>query len=816
VDNVHTEEKKREISETKKKTIWLKLVAFHVGHPYFNLAWITLGTLFFIFQLFGLKITTDFFQLYPPNHPYIQLYKQYRIMFGTANVLSMAVEVKKGDIYNAETLKKIDRLTRDILAIKGVNSYQVISITHPKLKNITVGSMGVDVRPLTWPRFPETTDELMRFKEKIYSNEGIRGIYVSPNDKATLIQAGFWEEGVDLNNLYKEMMKLKEREEDSNHRIYITGYPMLYAWITHYKPELYMIFFVTLVVMTALLWWYFRSFMGIFIPLISAIISAIWGLGFAATLKINIDPLILVIPLLLSARALSHSVQSMERYHEEFARVGEKKEAIVFAYGYLYKPGILGTICDGLGVLTIAVATIPLMRNLAMYGSFWVLSIYVSSIVLHPVLVSLLPPPRAKHIDRAKLATLDLDAAVEEVRKITVRPGDKIYLKIGHFLIALTQGNRKWVVSSLALVLLFGGAYISRTYLKVGDTSAGKAILYNNHPYNISGDYINKNFLGANQMIVIAEGKKPGAMANAGSLKLIEDFALYSYSIPAVGGAVTITDIMKRLFRTYHDGNPKWSVLPETKVDLAQMFFILGSNMAPGELDRFVSVPDYTNATVTIYFKDYNNRIIHDAIDSAKNYIQEHPLDEMRFRLAGGIIGILASVNEEVEWSYWMNMLLIFSLTFMFCWWAYRTWLGAIVLFIPLLLSQVLCDLLMLALGIDMNINSLPICSVGVGIGVDYGIYVLARLAEEYQFSNGDYDRARYLAITSTGKAVIFTASTLVLSIFFFIFSTFKFQADMAILLCFLLVANMVGALAVLPALVSVVGPERLLAKYRV
>ena len=808
----HTE---RSIAK-KEKTIWLRLVAFHVGHPYLNLAWILLGTAFFILQLPKLKITTDFFQLYPPKHPYIQLYKQYRSMFGTANVMTMGIEVKEGDIYNTETLKKVDRLTKNILAIKGVNPYQVISITHPKVKNITVGEFGVDTRPLMWPRVPQTDDELMRFKEKVYSNEGIRGFYITPDDRSTLIQAGFWEEGVDLDNLFKEVTKLKEKEEDGNHTIYVTGYPMLYAWIAHYKPQLYRIFFVTIIVLTALLWWYFRSVMGIFVPLISAIISAIWGLGFAATLRINLDPLVLVIPLLLSARALSHSVQSMERYHEEFARVGEKKEAIVFAYGYLYKPGILGTLCDGLGVLTIAVATIPLMRNLAIYGCFWVLSIYVSSIVLHPVLVSLLPPPRAKHIDKEKLAALDTGTAAEEVRKITARPGDRVYLAIGHILIALTRGSRKWVVSVLALVLLFGGAYISRTHLKVGDTSAGKAILYGDHSYNIAGDFINKNFLGASQMVVIAEGTKPGAMTEADSLKLVDDFSVYSYGINAVGGAVTITDIIKRLFMMFHDGDPKWGVLPEERSHLSQVFYLMGASMAPGEMDRFISTPEYTNATITMYFKEYNNEIIHNAIAQAKKYIDEHPLEQMKFRLAGGIIGILASVNEEVEWSYWMNMLLIFSSIFAFCWWAYRTWLGAVVLFIPLILSQVLCDLLMLALGIDLNINSLPICSVGVGIGVDYGIYILSRLAEEYQFSNGDYEKAKYLAITSTGKAVIFTASTLVLSILFFIFSSFKFQADMAILLCFLLVANMIGALAVLPALVSVVGPKRLLEKYRV
>ncbi len=802
--------------EVREKTIWLKLVEFHVNHAYLMLFLIALGSVYFAYQIGGINIKTDFFQLYPPKHPYIQLYKEYRAMFGTANVMSLMVEVKDGDIYNKATLSKVDRITMHLLETKGVNPMQVISITHPRLKDIRVGSNGIDVLPLMHPRIPETPLEERLLKKKVYTNDSIRGIWISPDDKATVIQAGFWEEGVDLGALWERMIALQKQEEDSNTKIHITGYPMLYAWIAHYTPQMYTVFIVTAIVLTLLLWLYFRTLMGVFLPIASALISALWGLGFAAALNINLDPLVLVIPLLLSARALSHSVQAMERYHEEYAISEDKMGAIIRAYGYLYKPGILGLLTDGLGVLTIAVATIPLMRNLAVYGSFWVLTIYVSSIVLSPVLASLLPPPRAKHVDREKLASLGEDASHEELRELTARPGDKFYLKISHALIAMTEGNRKWMVFTAVVLIMVVGGYLAESRLKVGDVSAGKAILYPDHEYNIAYDKVNKEFLGVSQMIVIAEGSKERAMVHSDSLRLIDNMATGSLNIPAVGGAMTITDIIKRISRMYHDQYPKWGIVPNEPSHVGQMFFLIGGSMAPGELDRLISTPSYTNATITIYFREHNNQVIKDAISYLKTYIEENPAEQMKFRLVGGILGILAAVNEEVEWSYWINMALIFGLTFLFCWIAYRSWLGAMVLAIPLLLCQILCDMLMLILGIDMNINSLPVAAIGVGVGVDYGIYVLSRLSEEYQFSNGDFEKARYLAITSTGKAIIFTATTLVLSIIFFAFASFKFQAEMAILLSFLLVANMVASLAVLPSLVSIIGPDRILPKYKV
>jgi predicted RND superfamily exporter protein len=304
-------------------------------------------------------------------------------------------------------------------------------------------------------------------------------------------------------------------------------------------------------------------------------------------------------------------------------------------------------------------------------------------------------------------------------------------------------------------------------------------------------------------------------MMDSESLRLVEDMEIYSHNLPHVGGAVTATDIVKRIFRMFHEGDPKWAILPEERAHLSQTFFLLGASMAPGELDRFISTPDYTNATVTIYFRDYNNQIIKDAISGLKKYIQEHPLDQMVFRLAGGILGILAAVNEEVEYSYWINMIAIFSLTYFLCVLTYRSFIAGMILILPLAFSQVLSDNFMIFKGIDMNINSLPIAAIGVGVGVDYGLYVLSRLAEEYRWQ-GNYQSAVYKTITTTGKAVIFTATALIGGICLWVFSDMKFQAEMGMLLCFLMFFNMVGSLLFIPAMVSLIGPERTVRNYRV
>lgn len=794
--------------------LWRKLIQWQIQRRYIVLACILAGTLFFSIQIITrLKIATDFFDLYPPSHPYIQLYKQFRKMFGTANVLTLILEVKQGDIYNVQTIAKIDRLTRRLLQIQGVNPLQVISLTHPKLKQVGVGEFGVHVSPVVWPRIPETDEDLARLKLTIYTNEGIRGIHVSLDDKAAVIRAGFWEEGVELKALYDEMTRLQLEEQDEGHRIYITGYPMLYAWIAHYAKQIYLVFLLTALILAALLAFYFRTIIGTVVPLISGLLSSIWGLGFVATLGNTVDPLILVVPLLLSARALSHSVQCLERYHEECAAgTGDKNEAIISAYSSLYRPALLSIVTDGLGVLTIAVCTIPIMQKLAFASSFWVVSIYVSVVLLNPVIFSFFPMPRPSVPSPSSFSPADPHDSHR-----TLSPAahtGAFYARACTALLYFLTGWRRRAVLVLVLFVLFAGGYYALG-LRVGDTSAGKAILYPDHPYNIAADKLNRMFVGDSEFIVIAEGKEEGTFKQADSLAVLDDFAEYVATLPHVGCTVTVTDIIKRVFRMFHDGDPKWSMLPDNSSHLAQTLFLFEANMAAGEMDRFVSLPDYKNAAVTAYVRDYNNEVIRSLIASAESYIDSHSTDKVYLRLAGGIIGILAAVNEEVEWSYWANMLTIFAVTFLLCSFTFRSMLASLALIIPLAVSQILSDAFMRLKGIDMNINSLPVAALGVGVGVDYGIYVLTRLAELYA-QNRTYERACHLTLLSTGKAVLFTATTLVAGVIFWAFSSLKFQAEMGLLLGFLMFANMLGGLIVVPVLVSVLGPERVLTKYRV
>ena len=157
--------------------------------------WIVLGlaivlTAFFVYQLGHTKIQMNFLDFYPPGHPYMQLVKKHARMFGSANVLVMAVEVKQGDIFTVETLNKIDRLTIALLETPGVNGWQVLSISHPKMRNIEISSAGIQALPLFFPGPPKTQAQAARIKKAVCTNDGILGVHVSYDTQMALMTTG--------------------------------------------------------------------------------------------------------------------------------------------------------------------------------------------------------------------------------------------------------------------------------------------------------------------------------------------------------------------------------------------------------------------------------------------------------------------------------------------------------------------------------------------------------------------------------------------------------------------------------------------------
>lgn len=708
-------------------------------------------------------------------------------MFGSANVLVIALEVKEGDIFTLETLHKVDRITQYLLQTAGVNPWGLTSIAPPRVRDVKINTAGITALPLFYPGPPREQKDINRIKRAVYTNPGILNFLVSEDHTTTLITAQFWETGVDFGRLMHRLQELKHREEDAKHALYITGYPMLFAWIFSYKTWILYITGLTILAILVLLWFYFRTFQGVWIPLFSGGLSTVWALGFAGLFGFHIDPLVIVVFLLITARALSHSVQSMERYHEEYRRLGDKDEAIRQSYLNLFSPALVSISSDGLAILTLAVASIPLIQKLAFVSSFWVLTISVSVVTLHPIILSFSPPP---HHDP----------------KLGKRLSDRFYSGINRGLVRISRGRTRYATVSLFAALLIVGVYYAQR-IKIGDVSIGKALFYADHPYNIAYDrIIEKEFVGISQLVIIAEGAEVGTFKRSNALLALQRLQKHVEQHDLAGGSISAADIIRQIHQQFEEGIPKWAIIPENSHSAGNLMYLYGMSAGIPQMERFVD-KDFQSATVTIFFKDYTHDTVMGALDRARTFIANHVEDGVHFRLAAGLFGVLAAVNEEIEWSYRVNLYLVLIAVFLLSFLTYRSVLGALIVMIPSIVAQPLTEAIMYWLHIDMNINSLPVAAIGIGIGIDYGYYILSRIVEEYAHC-GNMDQAVEAALMTTGRAILFTGTTLTASVIFWLFFPMKFQAEMALLLTLILLLHIIGALIFIPATVSLLQPR--------
>lgn len=765
---------------------------------------IVLGTVFFVYQLTQVRVHTNFFELYPPRHPFIKVYREFRELFGTANLLMVVMENKEGTardepypeqpgearkasrnlvegtIYEPEFMRKIDEATRFLMDTKGVNPFQVISLTHPSVRGFRVRGFSVASAPIV-ESLPRNEKDAEEIRLNVERNQGVKGLIVSEDDRSTLLVVGLWEEQLDFHDLGDRIQELTQTFASDSIAVHVTGFPSLYAWIHHYMPRVYLVFAATALTLLLLLFAFFGDAKGVTIPFAAGIISAVWGLGMAGVVGFAVDPLLLVVPLLLSARALSHSVQIMERYYDEDTKYDSKNAAIAGSFRPLLKPAILSVVTDGLGILTIAVSGIPLMWKLAVYSSFWIGSILVAVLTLSPVLLSFFPRPGQK----------------------TFFASRKLYDVIlnMHVRILSSESRIKWLFV-LFILLTVGGGLLG-TRLRSGNVMPGNAILFDDHPYNVAMDHVNRNFSGANRFIVIVEGNEPGAVKKIENLKTIDRYAERLQDATGASGALTLTRVVKRVYRMFREGDPNWEVLPYRESDVGAIAFPLSQGR---ELQSMFST-DFKDATITLFYPSFSADLIEKIIAEAKRLAAEMNSDELKFRLAGGLLGVLAAVNEEVERSYWLILGTVLATTFFLVALFFKSFRVALILVPPLLLAQFLSEAYMYVAGIDMNINSLPVAAVGIGIGIDYGIYVFSRLREELDQGRTFIDAFRVTVYTS-GKAVLFTATTLVAGVIFWAFTPLKFTSEMAVLLAILMILNYAGALIFVPTLARIILKE--------
>jgi hypothetical protein len=768
-----------------------KICVWAMEYRFVTLSAILIITAFFCLQMKNMVIRTELADLYPRNHPFIKTHEKYKDQLGSPFKVFMMLQVKEGNIFNKETLKKVIRITDELDAIQGVNHNHIYSIASRKLKKTRVTEDAIISENL----MSEVPESMEMFRETVRAAPGIFGVWVSRDEKSVLFTASFIEHLMDYDVIFKEVNKIIEKESDENHIVHSAGEPVLMGWVNKYQGEIYFIFSITFVAFLVLLWIYFRNLLGVVVHVPPIILGIIWFLGYAGLLGYNVEPLTLVIPILIVARSLSHSVQYTERYFEIYHEQEEKdvNKACIETLEYIFPPGLLGIVTDALGIILIAVAPVPMMQKLAYLCGFWAFSNVITGLLFTPIFISFSASWHPKNIEHI----VDMEKGLTQ--KILGGIARLGYGKAGIATFIITLGLAAftgWVASDV----------------EIGDIHPGSPLLWPDSDYNIAIDQMNKSFPGTEELYVLFEGQGADAIENPGLLKVVNSFQAHMEKSNFVSRTLSVSDLLPRYYRAIYGGHPKWEKLPQVRRQIAQVFNSLLAKAAPGDFNLYFS-EDGRVANVIVWYKDHMGDTLREAIKRVKMFMEEKKellaIEDCTMQLASGNLGLLAAVNETVEDSQLLNFILVMGVVFLLCSITYRSVVAAIILMIPLNLTNIITLSIMRWLEIGLNINTLPIVSVGVGVGIDYGIYLLSRICEEYQYA-GEYSSAvATRAIKTTGKAIFFTATTMIVGvIFWYILSSMKFQAEMGLLLALIMFINIFAALVLIPTLVNIFRPK--------
>ena len=931
------------------------------------------------------RVDTNARSLYP-DHPFIHAQDKFANKFGASSLVAIAVVARDGTIFTPEILQKISRITkaldgvgydskteqREALRSKledegrlspeeilkqldhtyppyPVNHDQVQSIAHGSTRVIQIEPDGGITSNVLMRKVPQTQAEADALRELVRQNPPyIFGRLVSRDEKGALITAGFVTDRLNSREVYKAVFdyvqKIKaDEEKDGLVEIYVSGEPILAGWVLKHAFEVIGYTVGTVLTVFALLLAYFRRLHGVLLPFIAAVATVIWGLGFTGWRHITFDPLVLVIPMIITARAVSHTVQMAERFFEDYElllpRYGDpdvaKVEAATVAMSEVLVPGTLGILVDVGGLLVILVTSIPSLRDLAIFGAFWVTSILFTVELFHPIMICYLPPPHeSEHF----------------LPKTMIR----FTRFVGY---ATTHRVWKYVIAAVTIALFASSTWLALFHSKIGEASPGTPLLWPNHEFNVATAQIAERFGGVDSMVVYANGDRDNATADAKPIRRMEEFERWMKTYTDLGVSVSLVPFLRGSWQMNHYGDPKWYFIPEDTGTVRSMIFQLRTNGPPGFLRPYMT-EDGRDANIQFYYPNHKGDTILRAVMAAESFVEKNPLGEVivrldkdhaakdapffsrqnltdiwyymigpllpprahtlhvsvrnekggyqavpvndarsgplppwiedfrkkaiadyddqkssvpegqvftwpkgladwspknvswwweseeygiravavntedlivqdmkavnsmpayqpteswtrgvQFVMAGGVMGILAAINEEVERAHVANISLIFLVIFVLHSITYQSIASGGIIFLQISTATLLSLAYMALRNIGLNVNTLPVQSVGVGIGVDYAIYIVDRIRQEVA-ETADIDEAIRRAIRTTGMAVSFTATTVVGGIFLWMFSNLRFQAEMAQLLVILMIVNMLGAITVVPTFYSILRPR--------
>jgi uncharacterized protein len=732
-----------------------------------------------------LTLNASFDKMIPRSHPYIQNYLEQRLeLRGLGNSLRVVVENPRGDVFDTKYLEALKKIHDELFLTPGVDRAWVKSLWAPGVRWTEVteeGFRGGPVMPDNYDGSPQSSEQL----RGNIARAGLVGSLVGNDFRSSMIVLPLLDQDpaggqrIDYRALSKSIEDIRARYDAQGEaapvRLHVTGFAKLVGDLIEGLVQVGFYFGLAALIAAAIIYGYTRCVRSTALVIACSLAAVVWQLGLVAGFGFELDPYSILVPFLVFAIGVSHGAQKMNGIVQDIGRGAHKLVAARYTFRRLFLAGLTALLADAVGFGVLMVIDIPVIKELALAASLGVAVLIFTNLILLPVLLS--------------YVGVSATAAARSLRADSQQGGGALFGALARFV------EPRWSTAALVVAgVLTVGGYAVSTRLAIGDLDPGAPELRADSRYNRDNAYTTGHYsLSSDTFAVIVKTPKEGCLKYQ-TLVESDRLAWTLQQVPGVQTTVALTNAVRQITAGTSEGSPKWLTIARNQDVLNY-----------GAQQASVNNPDLFNTDCSVmpviaYLSDHRAETLDRVTAAAAQFALDHNAKDHQFLLAAGSAGIEAATNIVVRKAWTQMLLLVYAAVILLCFITFRSWRAVVVAVVPLVITSVLCEALMVALGIGVKVATLPVIALGVGIGVDYALYLLSvQLAQQRQ--GVPLATAYKRALQFTGKVVVLVGVTLAVGVGTWALSPIKFQADMGILLAFMFVWNMIGAVVLIPAL---------------
>ena len=743
-------------------------------------------TALFAWHAAKLRLNASFEKTIPSHHPYIVSYFANKAnLSGQGNALRIAVATTKESIFDKAYLETLRRLNDELYLLPGVDRPFMKSLWTPNTRWYAVTEEGLDGNTVMSDSYNGTPEALAEVRANV-ERSGEIGQIVAPDFKSSVVYVPLLDknpktgQALDYGELGRQLEALRAKYEQQNVRIHVTGFAKVMGDLIEGMQQVLLFFAFALVICASVLFGYTRCARSTVLVVACSLIAVVWQFGLLALLHYELDPYSVLVPFLVFAIGMSHGAQKMNGIMQDVGRGTHKAVAARYTFRRLFVAGLTALLCDAVGFAVLALIKIQVIQDLAAVASIGVAVLIFTNLVLLPILLSYVGVSPSAAARSLKLEVADhATAGVADQRAW-------LWRQLDHF----TRRGPALAAIGVGLVLAVSG-YLVSLNLKIGDLDPGAPELRADSRYNRDNDFMVKNYAASADILIVMVSTPEDQCTRYATLAKVDKLSWQLEQLPGVEATHSMAALSKISMVGYNEGNLKWyELIPNAAA--------LGGVQTRAERELFNQGCSFLS--LYVYLKDHRAETLTRVVDAVERFTAQNKDDGERFMLAAGSAGIDAATNIVVQHAMREMLLWVYGAVVILCFVTFRSWRAVACAVLPLAVTSILCEALMVALGMGVKVATLPVIALGVGIGVDYALYVLSVMLARLKAGDSLSD-AYHHALQFTGRVVLLTGITLALAVGTWAGSPIKFQADMGILLAFMFVWNMVGALVLLPAL---------------